>query len=272
LLVLGTDSAGNRGLWRLAAPGRWNLVVPAPAATTVVRLGGAVAVAGRGHVEEIFMGAPPRATLLPLSWPPGASNDPIVALDRAPGGEVAFVTMGDSGPAYLLAGTDGVVSRLTRAPVQPFAPVLAWLDDTTLLALSTDAAQASRLVEVHVRTAAFGRTGAVAGVRDLAISGDRATIAVATADEILVGNVEEALGRGRPRAVAALPEGSVAWALAIDGSGRRIAFLEANVAADGTAAGSHLLVLVRTGESWVLDVDTSVPLTAIAGEAWVPGA
>jgi hypothetical protein len=268
LLVLGTDKAGVRGLWRLVASGRWSLALSASAATAVARFGASVAIAGRGCVREIYVGADPVATSSPLGCPAAAPNDPVVALDRAPGGEVALVTMGEGGPAYRLAGNDGVVRSLAPAPVQPFAPVVGWLDDARLLALSTDSAQASRLVEVDVRTATFGRVGTVAGVRDFAISGDRATIALATAGEILVGSVAESLESGRPGVVAAVPEDSVTWALALDGSGRRLAFLEAVVAADGAPTGSHVLVFVNTGESWVLRLDSTVPLTEISGEAW----
>jgi hypothetical protein len=268
LLVLGTDATGGRGLWRLASPGMWSLLLSEPTATAVARLGDAVALAGPGYVREIAAGAYPRTTFLPLSLPAAGSDDNITALDRSPSGTLAIVTMGQRGSAYLLAGADGVVQRLNPAPVQPFAPDVAWLDDARLLVLSTDPAQASRLVEVNLEAASFSRSSTVAGVRDFAVSGDCATIAVATAGEILVGAVDDFLGSGQPFSVAAVSDGSVAWALALDWSGGRLALLEAAVTADGTATDSHVLIFVRAGASWTLQFDAPMPLTVISGEIW----
>jgi hypothetical protein len=269
LVALATGAAGDRGVWRSTALGRWVLALSAPTATAVARFGDTVATAGPGHLETARLGDASAITPLPLDWTAADAETRVAAIARAPGGRLAVATYRLDRLIYFVAGDDSVLRQLEQAPSQSFAPSVAWLDDDRLLVLATDETGASRLLEIDVAAGSLGRTGGTSGLRDFALSGDTATLAAVTARNILAGDPAEFLG-GSPQVVGAVPDGEIAWGLALDRTGSMLALVEAVVADDGTAVQPHLVVFRRAAGKWSIQLDEPLPLTAIAGLAWAP--
>jgi hypothetical protein len=270
LLALGTGPSGERGIWRLAESGRWSLALAAPTATAVARFGQEAALAGPGFVETVRFDDAPTVTPLSLDWAAAGSNLRVTAIARAPGGPMAAVAADADGLRCFVAAADGVLRRLDPAPSPLFAQSIAWLDDRRLLLLTTDGTGASQLREVDVAARSFGRSGSVGGVRDFGLSGDGATLVAVTAGSILAGSTGDFLGGGYPAVVGTVPDGELAWAVAVDGDGSVVTLVEAAVADDGTATRPHLVRYARSAGSWTLQSDQPLPLSSVAGLAWVP--
>ena len=271
LLLLGAGPGGSRGLWSFTVSDGWLELQAVPWATTVARFGDAVALAGPSRVELLASSEPAASRVtVPLDVPAATSNRPIVALARSPDGTLALITQGIAGPTYLVGRSGSVMTPLIPAPVQPLTPLVGWLDDQRLLVLSTDSTQASRLTVLDVAAANVAQAGSMAGVRDFTVSGDRATLAAATGEAIYAGSLNEILGANPPTPVAAIPDGSVAWGLAVDYSGSALALLTATVGTDGTAGATREVGYRRSGRSWTPLFDVPVPLAAVVGQVWAP--
>jgi hypothetical protein len=162
------------------------------------------------------------------------------------------------------------MAALVPVPAQPLTPLVGWLDDDRLLVLSTDSTQTSRITALDVGAGSVAGAGSMAGVRYFTLSGDRATLAAATGTAIYAGSPDGMLGSSLPASIAAVPDGSVAWGLALDDSGSTLALLTAAVAADGTANAIREVGYARSGATWTQLFDVPVPLVAVVGQVWAP--
>ncbi len=61
---------------------------------------------------------------------------------------------------------------------------------------------------------------------------------------------------------------SLAWDLALDRNGTRLAYLSGTVAPDGTVGQIHEVVYVNSAGSWQIALDLPVPFTKARGQAW----
>jgi hypothetical protein len=270
LVALGTGSTGERGIWRLDSSGRWGLVLAAPTATAVARAGDDLLLAGPGYVESVRLAAVPVAMPLPLDWTALGAGLRVAAVARATDGRLAVVTSGSDALRCFVAGSGGVLRPLTPGPVPLYAQSVAWLDDRHLLLLATDGTGASLLREVEVTAGSLGRSGSVGGIRDFGLSGDGGTLAAVTAGSILIGVPAQFLGGNYPRVIGGVPDGELAWAVALDPNGSSVAVVEASVGDDGTATRPHVVVYERGAGGWALRGDAQMPFDTVTGLAWAP--
>jgi hypothetical protein len=271
LIVLGDGVDGGLGLWRFEAPNRWVAVAALPAATSIARFGDDLAISGRASVE-VRPGQTPAAagTALPMKWQGPAPTAKIAALDRSPSGAVAIVTADGETQGYWLVAADGSLELLQPAPAQPFTPLVAWLDDTRLLVLTTDKQQASRLAVVDVAAHTIEPSTDFAGVRFFALSADRKYLAASTEASVYAGSVEAFLGTGQPAEVAAVDPSAVVWGLAFDPSGTRLAWLSGMVAPDGLVSSVREIGYAEGSESWVKEFDSPAPFGKAIAQVWMP--
>jgi hypothetical protein len=262
---------GGRGLWSFEAPDRWTEMAPMAGATGIARFGHSVAVSSGGSVElrsASTPGAP--GSVLPMRWQGPPPMAQIVALAQSPSGKIAIVTKDGESQGYWLVAADGGLEPLKPAPTQAFTPLVAWLDDSRLLVLTTDREQVSRLAVVDVAARTIEPATALAGVRVFALSPDRRYLAVATESSVYAGPVEAFLATGETQTVAAIEPSAVVWGLAFDDSGTKLAMFSGNVAAGGLVASARAIGYARQPESWVKEFDSVAPLSKTLDQVWLP--
>jgi hypothetical protein len=271
LLVLGNAVDGGLGLWSFEAPERWTALAPLVAPTGIARFGDRVAIANRGSVELRPAGTPAAAgTALPMKWPAQPPTAPIVALAQSPNGNVVMATADGESQGYWLVAADGSVEPLQPAPTQSFTPLVAWLDDSRLLVLTTDKEQVSRLAVVDVAARTIEPSPVLAGIRVFGVSQDRRYLSVATATSVYAGPVEAFLVTGQPAVVATVDPSAVVWGLALDDIGTRLAMLSGTVAADGLVTSIREIGYDRGPAAWAKAFDSPAPFGKAMDQVWMP--
>jgi hypothetical protein len=271
LIVLGDGVGGGLGLWSFEAPNRWKVVAALPAATGIARFGDSLAISGRASVELRSARTPAAAgTAIPMKWQGPGPTAKIATLDRSPNGTIAIATTDGESQGYWLVAPDGALQPLQPAPTQPFTPLVAWLDDTRLLVLTTDKEQVSRLAVVDVAAGTIEPSPVLAGVRVFGVSQDRRYLSVATQTHVYVGPVEAFLGIGQPAAVAAVDPSAVVWGLALDDAGARLAMLSGTVSADGLVTSVREIGYAKGPAAWAKEFDSPAPFGKAIGQVWMP--
>jgi hypothetical protein len=266
LVVLGGPAGPS--LWTYSPSSGWSSQAAFGGAEAIASVDGGVLVVGSDTGEFRPAGDLAAASRsLSLQWPPGSSAIVISALSVSPSGRLAFALSSDGTVAYATATPPGVVSPLETPGSQPFAPLVAWIDDDRRLVLTMHAGQQSRL-SVLSEPDAYQELTAVDGCRWFAVSGDGQTIVVATDSAVLVGDTQAWLSNEAPAQVAAIASGDIVWNLAVDASGRRLALLSGAVGEDGAVAAPRELVYERTDGSWTLSLDVAAPSAGVLGQAW----
>ena len=270
VIVMADGVQGGIGLWRFQAPDKWTAVGATPGATAVARTAdGVVLVAGKSVELRSSADLTRAAATISLEWPAAASSEPVVAVDRAPGGKLALVTSDGSSAAYAVATADGTVAVLQPAPPQSFTPLVAWLDDTRLLVLSTDKDQVSRLAVVDTAAATMRPINTIGGIDSFAVSADRMTLVAATEGDIFVAPVSEWIAGAQPQKIASVGASSVIWGLALDKSGIGLAMLSGTASTDGGVGNIHEVGYAKGGSTWSQSFDAPAPITTARGQAWV---
>ena len=204
-----------------------------------------------------------------LKWP-DAAGAPVVAVDVSPAGKTAVIASDGSTNHYGVAAADGTVTPVSPAPIEPFTPLVAWLDDNRLMVLSTDKMEVSRLSVVDLAGNQLDASAALAGVHEFAVSGDRASYAAATEKAVYIGATSSVIAGTVPASVVALADGQVVWALALDGTGSEVFMLSGTAAADGTVGNIRELAYARRGSGWIKVIDSAVPFLSASTQVWLP--
>lgn len=270
VIVLADGVRGGIGLWRFHAPDKWMAVGATPGATAIAPTpDGVVLVAGRNVELRNSADLTRTAATISLEWPDAASSELVVALDRAPGGRLALVASDGSNADYAVATTSGTVTVLQPAPTQSFTPLIAWLDDTRLLVLSTDKQQVSRLAVIDTAAATMTPINTIGGIDSFAVSADRMTLVAATEGDIFVAPVSEWIAGAQPQKIASVGASSVIWGLALDKNGARLAMLSGTESADGRVGNIREVGYAKDGSTWSQSFDAAAPITTAKGQAWV---
>jgi hypothetical protein len=270
VIVMADGVQGGIGLWRFQAPDKWTAIGATPGATAVARtVDGVVLVAGRNVELRSAADLTRTAATIRLEWPAASSPQSVVAVDRAPGGKLALVTSDGSSTDYAVATTSGAVTVLQPAPTQSFTPLIAWLDDTRLLVLSTDKQQVSRLAVVDTAAATMTSINTIGGIDSFAVSADRMTLVAATEGDIFVAPVAEWISGVQPQKIASVGASSVIWGLALDKSGTGLAMLSGTASADGRVGNIHEVGYAKGGSTWSQSFDSPAPITTARGQVWV---
>jgi hypothetical protein len=271
LIVLADGVQGGVGLWRFQAPDKWAAVGATPGATAVARtVDGVALVAGQNVELRSSSDLASVAATIGLKWPAVAPSAPIVAVDRAPGGKLALVTSDGSNANYAVATASGAVTVLQPAPTQSFTPLVAWLDDTRLLVLSTDNQQVSTLAVIDTAAGTMTPIRSIGGIDSFAVSADRMTLVAATEGDIFVAPVSEWIAGAQPQKIVSVGAFRVIWGLALDSNGTHLALLSGVVSADGRVSQVHEVGYTRGASAWSQSFDTGAPFTTSRGQVWVP--
>ncbi len=269
LIVLGEGTDGGRGLWSFHAPDRWAVVAPASAATGIARFGDSVAVSRAESLELRWAVTPgTTGTTLPIRWHVPAPTAQIVSLAQSPNGSIAIATRDGESQGYWLVAADGSIVPLQPAPTQSFTPLVAWLDDSRLLVLTTDEEQTSRLAVVDLTAQTIEPTTALAGIRVFALSGDRRYVAASTGTTLYAGPVEAFLRTGQTETVAEIDPSAVIWGLACDGPGAHVAMFSGTVAADGQVASAREVGYARLPHAWAKEFDSPALFGKPVDQVW----
>jgi hypothetical protein len=204
-----------------------------------------------------------------LKWP-DAAGAPVVAVDVSPAGKTAVIASDGSTNHYGVAAADGTVTPVSPAPVEPFTPLLAWLDDNRLMVLSTDKMQVSRLSVVDLAENRLDASSALSGVHEFAVSGDRGSFAASTEKAVYVGATSSVIAGKAPASILTLADGQVVWALALDGSGSEVFMLTGTEAADGTVGNIRELAYARGAPAWTKVIDSAAPFSSATTQVWLP--
>jgi WD40 repeat protein len=260
LIVLADGAEGGTGLWSLDSGGRWTALGATPGATALGRTPDGVVMASGHELDRRPASDLGHAgTVTSLKWSGAAPAAPVVAIDSSPAGKVAIATSDEDTLNYWLAASDGTVTAMSSAPTQSYSPLVAWLDETRVLALSTDNQQTSRLGLVNLTTHAIETSNAVLGATTFGVSRDGKSVAVATEKTVYAGTVASVLSGAQPQQIAALADSQVVWALSMDAAGTQVYVLAATEAADGTINSFHELGYARQGSSWTKVLDSPAP-------------
>jgi hypothetical protein len=167
-----------------------------------------------------------------------------------------------------VASIDGNVTILRPAPTQSFTPLIAWLDDTRLLVLSTDKDQVSRLAVVDTAAQTMTPIQTIGGIDSFAVSGDRMTLVAATEGDIFVAPVSDWVAGAEPAKLASVDGNGVIWGLAVDRNGSQLAMLAGTASADGAVTELHELGYTKRGSAWLPSFNSPAPFTTATGQAW----
>ena len=269
LVVLAEGPDGVRGLWTLDANSKWSPVAKTPEATALGRAADGVALANATGIE--VRRAAELATALgvtALKW--ATAPLAIADVDVSAAGKIALVAAEGSTLRYATAGTDGTLAVLTYAPTQSFTPLIAWVGDSSLLVLSTDEQQNSRLAVVDAATRTMTAVEALSGVRVFAASSNGKVIAAASASSIYVAQLTALVAGPAPAPIAGLAEGQVVWAMAMDRTGERLWTLSGQVGSDGSVGSVRELGYAAGASGWAKWLDVAVPFGRGLDQVFLP--
>jgi WD40 repeat protein len=270
LIVLAVGADGGTGLWSLDSGGRWTALGATPGATALGRTPDGIVVASGHELDRRPASDLGHAgTVTSLKWSGTAPAAPIVSINCSAAGKLAVATSDEHTLNYWLAASGGTVTAMTSAPTQSFSPLVAWLDESRVLALSTDNQQISRLVDVNLSTHSIETSNAVLGATTFGVSRDGKSVAVATEKTVYAGSVASLLSGAQPQQIAALADSQVVWALSMDTAGTQVYVLAATEAADGTISSFHELGYARQGSSWTKVLDSPAPFTKVVAQVWL---
>jgi len=271
VIVMADGVQDGIGLWRFQAPDKWTAIGATPGATAVARtVDGVVLVAGRNVELRSAADLTRTAATIRLEWPAASSPQSVVAVDRAPGGKLALVTSDGSSTDYAVATASGAVTVLQPAPTQSFTPLIAWLDDTRLLVLSTDNQQVSTLAVIDTAAGTMTPIRTIGGIDFFALSSDRVTLVASTQRDIFVAPVSEWIAGAQPQKIASVDAFRVIWGLALDSNGTHLALLSGAVSADGHVSQVHEVGYTRGASAWSQSFDNAAPFTTSRGQVWIP--
>ena len=270
LLVLAACEDGTPRLWSLDAKGGWTTLGSIPGGEAIARDDATITIARSGSLETRSV-ARPGATLatLVLKWPGSVPTAPIRAIDSSPSGSTAIVTADEHGQTYSIASPDGIVNPLTGAPESSFAPLFDWIDANRALALSEGTDATSRIVVLTPQTGGSEAISTLLGVRWLALSRDRSTVAVALDAGIYVSPVSALLNGEQPAWVGSLGPSQSVLDLVVDQTGDHLAALVTSTRADGTSDNIRELSFSKTNSGWTRTYDAPVPFATALGQVWL---
>jgi WD40 repeat protein len=267
LIVLADGVEGGTGLWSLDSGGRWMALGATPGATALGRTPNGIVVASGHELDRRPASDLGHAgTVTSLKWSGAAPAAPVVAIDSSPAGKLAMATSDEHTLNYWLAASDGTVTAMTSAPTQSFSPLVAWLAESRVLALSTDNQQISRLVDVNLSTHSIETSNAVLGATTFDVSRDGKSVAVATEKTVYAESVAAVLSGAQPQQIAALADSQIVWALSMDAAGTQVYVLAATEAADGTINSFHEFGYARQGSSWTKVLDSPAPFAKVVAQ------
>lgn len=268
LVVLADGVDGGNGLWSLDANGKWLALAATPGATALGEAAGGIAIA-TGHDIDMrpFSDLTHAGTITSLKWSAAAPAAPVVAIDGSPSGKLAIATADEHTLAYGVAGADGTVTTMAPAPTQSFTPLVAWLDETSLLVLTMDKLQTSRLAVAKLGDPELMPSASVIGATTFAVSADGQVVAVSTENAVYAAPIGTFLGGSQPEQVAALSASQVVWAISLDATGTQLFILSGTEAADGTVGSFHEIGYSKTGSTWAKTFDVAAPFGKAIGQA-----
>ena len=269
LVVLAEGPDGVRGLWTLDANSKWSPVAKTPEATALGRAADGVALANATGIEVRRAAELATASgVTALKW--ATAPLAIADVDVSAAGKIALVAAEGSTLRYATAGTDGTLAVLTYAPTQSFTPLIAWVGDSSLLVLSTDEQQNSRLAVVDAATRTMTAVQALSGVRVFAASSNGKVIAAASASSIYVAQLTALVAGPAPAPIAGLAEGQVVWAMAMDRTGERLWTLSGQVGSDGSVGSVRELGYAAGASGWAKWLDVAVPFGRGLDQVFLP--
>jgi hypothetical protein len=267
-LMLLTDASE---LWVVDLNGVWARAGSVAGARAITRDGRQIALATASGVESRDMKAassPGKTTA--VEWGSDSTGAYPGAVDVSDGGAVAAGVVMDDAIQIVVAGAgSSKATAVSPAPSSPFAPSVAWLDASRLLVLSTDARQISRLAVVDTSAHTMQAFAGSEGVRTFSLSPDRKTVAVATQAGVYVALVADLPGGKTPAIAVPVADTDVAWALAMDATGSRLAVLTATPAADGSIGAAKEVVFELRSGTWTKLLDSPAPTAGVRGQVWL---
>jgi hypothetical protein len=267
LIVLADGVNGGNGIWSLDTNGKWVALAATPGATAVGETAGGIAIATGHDIDERPISDLAHAgTIRSLKWSAAAPVAPVVAIDGSPSGELAIATADEHSLAYGIAAADGTVTALAPAPTQSFTPLVAWLDETSLLVLTMDKLQVSRLAVVKLGDATLEPFASVVGATTFAVSANHQAAAVATENSVYAGPIGTFLSGSQPDQVAAISGSQVVWAIAMNAAGTQVFILSGTEAADGTVGSFHEIGYTKQGSAWAKTFDVAAPFSKAIGQ------
>lgn len=269
-LVVLADSDGIRGLWSLDSAGVWKMIAPAPGVSAIGRDNRDLVLASSSSIERrplTSLESPGRKTT--IAWHGHVPTAAIVSVAASADGRTALIAAGDGKPEYFVLDVAGNAAMVDKAPTGALTPLVCWIEGGKLLALSADAAQASRIAVMDPPAGSARLLQGLSGIRYFAVSPDGRTLAAATDDGVYVDSVATWLADRTPPKVINLPQGQVVWDLAMDARGTSLAMLSGRVADDGSVADTHELVYRSSGSAWEKVLDTAVPFGRVLGQVWI---
>ena len=269
LVVLADGPDGVRGVWTLDANSNWSSATNTPGVTALGRAADGIALANATSIEvrrAADLATASGVTALKWATAPLAIAD----VDVSAAGKIALVAADGSTLRYATAGPDGTLAVLTYAPMQSFTPLIAWVGDSSLLVLSTNQQQISRLAVVDSATRTLSAVQALSGVRVFAASSNGKVIAAASASSIYVVQLTALAAGPAPAPIAGLAEGQVVWAMAMDKTGERLWTLSGQVRSDGSVGSVRELGYVAGASGWAKWLDVAVPFGRGLDQVFLP--
>jgi len=266
-IVLATDESGSSALWTYSARGGWVRTASTSGETALGRTPDGIAVAA-GQSVETRTGSNPsaivRSVALKLDKPMGGM--PVVGVDVSAAGRIAFATSDGQNIVFGVAGSDGTVAALDSAPNDPFAPDIAWLDETHLLVMSTDKFQVSRLAIVDIAAKKLTVSATLAGVHEFAVSGDRSVVVASTESGVFV-TIPADIARGAAaKHVLTQEPGAVVWALASNRDGSAVFMMTGTEASDGSISNMRDVGYTVAGGGWSKSLEVAAPFRNVTSQ------
>jgi hypothetical protein len=270
LLVLGNASNEEAGLWIYADDGTWTRGAKAAGVTAIARDGKKVTLASRSSLEFRDLSTPQdRGSSLSVNWSPRVPLGTVASVDTSDSGKAIVAIVDADGLSFAVVSGDGAGRLLTPAPASPFGPSVAWLDESTVVALSVDNRQISRLAAIYPAKGTVSLLQGLTGVRAFAVSPDRKTLAATTESGVYVAPVSEWLAGRVPASVATLKPSQVVWDVALSGDGSRVAMLSGTESPDGTVGDIHEIGYGWKQGEWAPLCNSPVPFDQVRGQVWL---